>query len=239
MKRLRDVVDEYDDYTLSTNEEHQVLPDVALPHSVTQPFEAMRMNPKLLQAMGRQMTVGGPPGPTSPSHYLQQPSPKSSPARKGSARDIKSSRREATRKHGAFPSPGPIPEHSVMSSTFQSRLPEKSHEEELSHQQLTTPPLGKFVSRVFDGDLCMTRDEAYQKFRERQVREAMAMQGGQFFGSRQKKIGRVVDGGGVVNLIMRQPSAVNTNRSRHSDQASNQESQQALISNTHAMFNNA
>ena len=125
-------MDEYDDYTLSTNEEHQVLPDVALPHSVTQPFEAMRMNPKLLQAMGRQMTVGGPPGPTSPSHYLQQPSPKNSPARKGSARDIKSSRRDATRKYNAFPNPGPIPEHSVMSSTFQSKLPEKSHDDELS-----------------------------------------------------------------------------------------------------------
>ena len=75
-----------------------------------------------------------------------------------------------------------IPEHSVMNSTFSSKLPEQNQDYEEVSQNLTSPPLGKFVSRVFDGDLCATRDEAYQKFRERQVREAM--HGGQFFGTR-------------------------------------------------------
>ena len=35
------------------------------------------------------------------------------------------------------------------------------------------------ISRIFDGDLSTTREEAYKKFRERQVKEAMY--GDQFF----------------------------------------------------------
>ena len=48
----------------------------------------------------------------------------------------------------------------------------------------------------------------------------------------------MVDGGGVVNLIMRQPSAVNTTRSRQSDTASQHDSSHALMmqTQTHAMF---
>ena len=71
------------------------------------------------------------------------------------------------------------------------------------------------ISRVFDGDLCATREEAYQKFRERQIREAYAS--GQFFNSIHKRINRVVDSGGFLNLISaNQSSIVNTQRSRQS-----------------------
>ena len=60
-------MDEFEDLGMPSPEMMQVLPDVNLVHGVTQPFEALKMNPKLLQAMGRQMTVGGvPAGPTSP-----------------------------------------------------------------------------------------------------------------------------------------------------------------------------
>ena len=75
VKRLQDVVDEsFADYACEIpQEEHQVLPDVGLPHCpLSQPFEAMKMNPKLLAAMGRQMTVGGDPSPAS---RFQQGSP--------------------------------------------------------------------------------------------------------------------------------------------------------------------
>lgn len=33
--------------------------------------------------------------------------------------------------------------------------------------------VSEFISRIFDGDLSATREEAYSKFRERQVKEAM------------------------------------------------------------------
>ena len=37
----------------------------------------------------------------------------------------------------------------------------------------------EMISLAFDGDFCTNREEAYQKFRERQVKEAM--HGQQFF----------------------------------------------------------
>ena len=63
--------------------------------------------------------------------------------------------------------------------------------------------------RVFDGNFCQTREEALVKFRERQVKGAVANSIGSFFAKRQKTIRRVdMNDGGVVNLIMRQASNV-------------------------------
>ena len=67
-----------------------------------------------------------------------------------------------------------------MTATFNSKLPEKARVDELEATLATgSSPHGKFITRVFDGDLCASREEAYQKFRERQIREAM--HGGSFF----------------------------------------------------------
>ena len=57
-----------------------------------------------------------------------------------------------------------------------------------------------------------------------------------------KKISRVVDGGGVVNLIMRQPSAGNMNTTTTRSVAADHESegtqgpQPLMMQNQHALF---
>ena len=84
---------------------------------MTQPFEAMKANAKLREAMGRQISVAD-------KNVLHSPG-KPSPGRKSSRRDT----RETIRK---YMNQGVIPEHSVLTSTFKSKLPECSQDDELS-----------------------------------------------------------------------------------------------------------
>ena len=111
----------------------------------------------------------------------------------------------------------------VDESKFESRLPERvATADQLGRDALKYD--GKMQFRAFDGDLCQTREEALAKFRERQIKEAMVQAPGTFFANRQKRIKRVdMSDGGVVNLIMRQASNVQTTGSRagaESDQTS-------------------
>ena len=85
---------------------------------MTQQFEAMKANAKLLEAMSRQMTVA------DKQNMIHSPS-KQSPGRKSSRRDT----RDTIRK---YMNQGVIPEHSVLTSTFKSKLPECSQDDELS-----------------------------------------------------------------------------------------------------------
>ena len=60
------------------------------------------------------------------------------------------------------------------------------------------------------------------------------MYGDHFFQQRHKKISRVVESGGFVNLIMRQPSAVNTISDNGS--LANSKGEAIMMSQTHAVF---
>ena len=61
----------------------------------------------------------------------------------------------------------------VMNNIFLSKLPESVADD----SSLGKPNFGRVVSRVYDGDFCQTRDEAYQKFRERQEMAQAVLQG--------------------------------------------------------------
>ena len=52
----------------------------------------------------------------------------------------------------------------VLNNVFLSKLPESVAD----NSSTCEPRFGRMHSRVYDGDMCQTRDEAYQKFRERQ-----------------------------------------------------------------------
>lgn len=108
----------------------------------------------------------------------------------------------------------------VDESLFKSKLPEVAQ----SHEPDPSTMHGKMQVRVFDGNFCQTRDEALAKFRERQVKEAVSQADGHFFTNRTKRIKRVENTeGGVMNLIMRQPSGMQTTGSRQSGRSSAQE----------------
>ena len=68
----------------------------------------------------------------------------------------------------------------VMNSTFASKLPEKAMTEDTT-EAFAQPVMGKMISVVYDGDFCTNKEDAYQKFRERQIKDAMYGGGQQFF----------------------------------------------------------
>ena len=127
----------------------------------------------------------------------------------------------------------------MLNHVFVSKLPESVADTSSTGGE---PRFGKMMSRVYDGDLCQTRDEAYQKFRERQELAQAVMQGQaagqQFFHQQKKQISRVQDSGGVVNLIMRNSSANNTNRSRRTSRSSRGSSRgnAMMMTNTQGIF---
>ena len=126
----------------------------------------------------------------------------------------------------------------VLNNVFLSKLPESVAD----NSSTCEPRFGRMHSRVYDGDMCQTRDEAYQKFRERQEVAQAVLQGQaagqQFFHQQKKQINRVQDSGGVVNLIMRNSSAGNTNRSRRTSRSSRGSSRgnAMMMTNTQGIF---